>query len=181
MKVNSELLITDLIALTKRNTSQVERLIQKPINVLNWKATAITWSALECIQHLNLYGDYYLPEIEQRILQSKHKSDTYFKSGFLGEYFAKSMLPKEKLNTMKTFKDKDPNGSDLDKTTLERFVMQQNKMLELLEKAQNVSLNKTKTSISITKLLKLKLGDTFRVVIYHNERHIIQALKALGN
>lgn len=45
--------------------------------------------------------------------------------------------------------------------------------------AQQVSLNKTKTGISISTWIKLKLGDTFKVVIYHNKRHIVQALKAL--
>lgn len=42
---------------------------------------------------------------------------------------------------------------------------------------KNIDLNKTKTAISISKWFKLKLGDTFKVVIYHNERHIAQARK----
>lgn len=43
--------------------------------------------------------------------------------------------------------------------------------------ARNKDLGKIKTSISISKWIKLKLGDTFRVIIYHNERHIVQANK----
>ena len=39
--------------------------------------------------------------------------------------------------------------------------------------------DKTKTAISISKLIKLRLGDTFRVLIYHNERHIKQAERAI--
>ncbi|MEO9077333.1 MAG: DinB family protein, partial [Gelidibacter sp.] len=31
------------------------------------------------------------------------------------------------------------------------------------------------TAISISNLIKLKVGDTFRVVVYHNERHLVQA------
>ena len=75
--------------------------------------------------------------------------------------------------------DKKPNGSDLNETVIERFLDQQLKTLELLDNARKVSLDKTKTAISISKLIKLKLGDTFRVIIYHNERHIAQAHKAL--
>jgi hypothetical protein len=91
------------------------------------------------------------------------------------------MLPKEKLNKMKTFKDKNPSGSDLKVDTIDRFIAQQKEMLDLLDKARSVDLNKTKTSISITKFLKLKLGDTFRVIIYHNQRHLLQAEKAIAN
>ncbi len=181
MKVTSEAIITELIEKTRLNINQVAALDQKPINALNWKEDKEIWSVLECIEHLNLYGNYYLPEIEQRIIKSQSKPEIHFKTGLLGNYFAKSMLPKEKLNKMKTFNDKNPNGSDLDRTTLERFLIQQEKMLELLDKARNISLNKTKTSISISKLIKLKLGDTFKVVIYHNERHMTQVAKILEN
>jgi len=89
------------------------------------------------------------------------------------------MLPKEKLNKMKTFKSMNPIGSNLDKTVLETFLSQQKTSLELLQQAEKVSLTKNKTGISISKWIKLKLGDTFRVVIYHNLRHIIQAEKVI--
>ncbi|WP_317044615.1 DinB family protein [Chryseobacterium geocarposphaerae] len=58
---------------------------------------------------------------------------------------------------------------------------QQEQMLDLLKNAQNVDLNKTKTGISISSLIRLKLGDTFRFVIYHNQRHVQQAKRVLTN
>ena len=123
-------------------------------------------------------GDFYLSEIEKRIKTSGHPAEPTFKAGLLGDYFAKMMLPGEKMKPMKTLKSANPNGSKLDKGTIEKFITQQKKMLNLLNSGRSVSLNKTKTSISIAPMLKLKLGDTFRVVIYHNERHIVQANKA---
>ena len=90
------------------------------------------------------------------------------------------MLPGEKVKKMKTFKSMNPSGSKLDKNVLTRFISQQKKILELLDRSRKVSLNKTKTSISISKFIKLKLGDTFRVVIYHNERHVEQARRVMS-
>ncbi len=52
-------------------------------------------------------------------------------------------------------------------------------LLDVLDMSKKVNLTKTKTGISISKWLKLRLGDTFRVVIYHNQRHILQAKKVL--
>lgn len=170
-------LINDLINRTKNNIERVEKLKELTLEQLNYRNSIDSWSILECIEHLNLYGDFYLPEIQKQIKNSKHKASEKFKSGFFGNYFAKSMLPKEKLNKMKTFKDKNPIGSCLNSNTLQRFLTQQNKLLLLLQQASKVNLNKTKTAISITNLIKLKLGDTFRVVIYHNQRHILQAEK----
>ena len=175
MKINQEALLSDLIERTKKVLNNAEQYTQLTLEQLNFKKSTESWSILECMEHLNLYGDFYLPEIENKMASSKSNSATIFKSGLLGNYFAKSMLPKEQLNKMKTFKDKNPLGSNLDKTTIDRFNNQQKKMLGLLNQARQFDLNKIKTGISISSWIKLKLGDTFRVVVYHNQRHIVQA------
>jgi hypothetical protein len=179
MTIKSEKLIQDLIERTCINISNAETLNNLSLQKLNLRNNKHSWSILECFEHLNLYGDYYIPEIKKRIEKSKTLSTEKFKSGILGNYFAKNMLPKKKGNKIKTFKDKNPIGSKLNKKTIDRFILQQKEILNLLDKARTIDLNNTKTSISITCLIKLKLGDTFRFVIYHNERHIIQANKIL--
>lgn len=179
MKIKAEQLIQDLIELTREHLNYVETLKLKSEKELNKKTSSESWSALECIEHLNRYGHFYLPEIKTRIDKSDTKSETVFNSGFLGNYFANSMMPKEKLNKMKTFKVMNPLNSHLDKNAIETFSGQLKEMLNLLNESRGISLNKVKTSISISKLIKLKLGDTFRVVIYHNERHLQQVKKVL--
>lgn len=174
MKTKSETLISELIETTRQNLNFVETLKTKSTNQLNWKETPESWSILECLEHLNLYGDFYLSEIEKAINNAKSNNEPIFKSGIIGNYFAESMLPKEKLNKMKTLKDKNPLNSHLDSKTIDRFINQQVKMLDLLNKTRAVSLNKEKIPITLTKLIKLKMGDTFRFVINHNIRHIKQ-------
>lgn len=175
MKIQTEALLVDLANRTKQLIQEAELLKDKSEEALNYKQHAESWSVLECLEHLNLYGRFYLPEIKKRIQEGKGKQESVFKSGWLGNYFANSMLPKEKLNKMKTFKNMNPLNSQLDKQVIDEFLNQQTELLQLLEESRKISLNKTKTSISISKLLKLKLGDTFRFVIYHNQRHMAQA------
>ena len=76
---------------------------------------------------------------------------------------------------MKTPGDKNPIGSKLTTLTLDRFLKQQEMLKSLLHQARNVDLTKTKVPISLTRLIKLRLGDTFKFFIYHIERHVIQA------
>lgn len=141
---------------------------------LTWKEHAESWSILECLEHLNLYGDYYLPQIEYKIKSTGSVPVPEFSSGLLGSYFANSMLPKEKLNKMKTFKDKNPLHANLDKSVIDRFISQQLKLTNLLKQSLNVNLNKVKIETSITRLIKLKLGDTFQFIVNHNIRHFYQ-------
>ena len=172
--MQSEKLIQTLLEQTRQIINQSEKLKSYDLNTLTWKENEISWSVLECLEHLNLYGDFYLPQMESKIKNSSTKTDIEFKSGILGSYFAKSMLPKEKLNKMKTFKDKNPLNSNLNKTVIDRFITQQIKLLDLLNQSRNVSLNKVKIQTSISSLIKLNLGDTFQFLINHIIRHLKQ-------
>lgn len=178
--MRSEELICDLIERTRGILNQLEQLSEQTTEELNWKPAPDSWSALECMEHLVRYGKFYLPEIRSRIAESNHAPRELFKTGLLGDYFAKSLAPKEKLNKMKTFQYMNPNGSKLDHSVLYTLIAQQKEMLDLLDLARGVDLTKTKTSISISKLIKLRLGDTFRVVIYHEQRHMVQVANVLS-
>lgn len=179
MNIASKDLLLDLHERTQENITIAEDFKHLPFETLNWRSTQNSWSILECLEHLNRYGDFYIPEMEKRIKSSKSAHSERFKSSWLGNYFANSMLPKEKLKTIKTFKSMNPLGSNLDVDVISKFITQQHLLIDLLNAASKVNLNRTKTAISISKWMKLKLGDTFRVVIYHNQRHISQAEKVL--
>lgn len=178
MNIEQDELIRDLKARTNENLRQAISLNELNLDNLNSKPNHDSWSALEAIEHLNRYGDFYFPEIDRR-LKDAHQitSSVTYKSGLLGNKFAKMMLPDAK--SMKTFSSMNPSGSKLDRAVLTTFIDQQNQMLELLERSKKVNMKKVKTSITISKWIKLKLGDTFRVVIYHNQRHIEQAKRAV--
>lgn len=174
MKIQSTTLISELINSTNENLAFAETLKTKSNDQLNWRADEKSWSILECLEHLNLYGDFYIPEIQKAILNATTRSEAIFKSGLVGNCFAQSMLPKENMTRMKTFKSKNPIHSRLDCKTIDRFIKQQLEMIDLLRQSRNISLNKEKTQITLTRCIRFKMGDTFRFVINHNFRHLKQ-------
>ena len=143
--------------------------------LLNFQSSPKSWSALECLEHLNRYGDFYLNEMEQQIQQSRHKAAPTFQTGWLGNWFANSGADKPKINTMPSPPSMNPTGSQVDRQVIDTFLQQQSRMLVLLDRAAEVDLTKTKTGITLTRWIRLRLGDTLRVVIYHNQRHVSQA------
>lgn len=179
MALSSKKLLQNLLETTRENINAVELLKKQPTDFLNRKQNSQSWSVLECIEHLNRYGDFYIPEITNKMKSSTHLKSEIFKSNWIGKYFSKSVSYSEDLNKMKTFTSMNPSGSKLDVKLLDVFIKQQHQIIELLNKATNINLDKTKTAISISKLIKLKLGDTFRVLIYHNQRHVRQAEETL--
>ncbi|UTX48798.1 DinB family protein [Chryseobacterium sp. MA9] len=181
MKISASALLDELKERTSQHLEYAQTLTLKTEEELNFRTSADSWSTLECLEHLNRYGNFYIPEISHNISSAGKTPQPYFKPGILGNYFAKSMLPKEKPNKMKTLKTMNPIHSQMNKGVIDSFIKQQEKLLELLEEARHTNLEKVKTNISISKLIKLKLGDTFRFVIYHNERHIGQIQRILNS
>lgn len=180
MKINTIDLLGELFDYVQSHLDFTEYLKTIPDNVLQRKPSLDSWSTLECLEHLNLYGAFYIPEISKRIAVSKTTADPIFRSGYLGNKFALDMLPREGIRTMKTFKSKNPIHSKLIKEkVINTFTEQQKQLLVLLKQAKEKNLTKIKTATTLP-FLKLRLGDTLRVVIYHNERHIAQAKKVLG-
>jgi len=144
------------------------------------------WSAAQCLEHLNSYGRYYLPEIEKTIEAAKQNglvTAELFRAGWLGDYFTKLMLPDvkgKKMKKMSAPKNHVPAVNlNADKVVSE-FIEQQEKLILLLEHARRINLEKAKVAVSIAKFIRLKLGDTFRFLLAHNYRHILQAERALA-
>lgn len=143
------------------------------------KLLAITakggWSVIQNLEHLNLYYDYYNPAIKDSLEQAqKDNAASVFKSGWLGSYFTNSMDFRKK-GKIKAFKDYIPEVDLMPEVVMTKFLSNQDELIKLLENAKDYDLTKIKTAISLTRWIKMRLGDVFQFVIMHNERHIVQA------
>jgi hypothetical protein len=135
------------------------------------------WSVVQVLEHLNSYGRYYLPAIEKS-LQINKPAKELFNPGWIGNYFTKIMKPGvdgkigNKMNAPKNHRP----SPDLDtKPVMDTFFAQQQKLLQLLEAAKMKDIGSIRTPISISRFIKLKAGDTFRFLIAHEQRHMLQA------
>jgi len=181
MQTENNILIDDLLRRIEKSTEKVKQFEALTIDQLNLKK-GNEWSILECLEHLNLYGDFYLVEIEKRVISRKNVSgSTKFKSGLMGNYFANLMEVKDgKITKMKSPKDKNPSNAILSVTTITRFLKQQERLTALLNQCRTIDLTRTKAAISLTNLVKLRLGDTLRFYTYHIERHVLQAARVMA-
>ncbi len=175
-------MIKDLEEITKGLISRAEYFRSLTNEELNFREEAESWSILECLEHLNRYGEFYLVEIEKRMLyNTTDEGSDSFKPGWLGNYFVGLIKIKDgQVKKIKTLKDMNPLHSELNHTVIDKFIKQQKQMIRLLDRANNFDLTSIKTNISINKWIKIRLGDTFRFVIYHNQRHVMQADRVLA-
>lgn len=174
MNTTTDLIIDQCIADLDNHIEFAMQMSLLPIELLNKRPSPTSWSALECFEHISLYSDFYNPSIEKAITQSNTKAVKGYKSGWLGEYFVNTMLPKGKLNKMNTFKDKNPIFTTLDGSAISRFIAHQEELKRLILSSKSINIGETRCPISIATWIRLKLGDVFRFLINHNIRHINQ-------
>ena len=84
---------------------------------------------------------------------------------------------------MKTGKAFIPSKGENVDAVFSEFLQHQNKYLHILEVARRRNLNNIRIPVSISRFIRLKLGDILRFLVAHQQRHMIQArnaLKAVG-
>lgn len=173
---NTKNLINNLQKDVQLTITQLEELKQLSEKQLLQQPSPDSWSIIQVLEHLNAYNRFYLNEV--RAVNSKNIKSTSgrFKSGWLGNYFTNLMLPRENGKIAKKMSaPKDYTFSpqqDANKVIIE-FQKGQQDLLELLTQSRSLNLN-SKVSISLTTLIKLKLGDIFRFLIAHQIRHFLQ-------
>ena len=177
-KFKTEDLLNELTQDVRRIKEAAEFFGAGDKNKLVYAPDPSKWSVVQIFEHLNAYNRHYLPLIEKELSVVTYDTNAWFTSGYWGEKFTKSMKPTnvyEIKNKMKTMKKMSfPNSLNVD-TVLKEFIAGQEKLLQLLERAKGKDLAKIHIPITLTKLVKLRLGDTFRFLIAHEQRHMIQA------
>lgn len=165
--------VQDIIAHTKEIANLDDAMLNK-------QPAAGKWSIAQVIEHLNSYNRYYLPEIRvalQKGLNGHIAFNEQYHSGWFGDYFTKMMQPKEGgkiANKMNAPKEHQPIAALDGQKVLNEFIARQNDLLNYLQQAKQTNMGKLRVPISISKFIKLKLGDTFRFLIAHQQRHFIQ-------
>lgn len=154
---------------------------------LSWRPTAGMWNITEILAHLNSYGSYYHPTFIKKIENTRFTSSKEaFLSSPLGKSAWKSMKLGNAKNIKRKFKAQKGANPSIDNSLItgnevESFMESQNELKSIFEKAQVVNLRRVKIPISISKIVRLRLGDALLFVVYHNQRHVQQVMNVLNN
>ncbi|WP_291911717.1 DinB family protein [Chitinophaga sp. CB10] len=144
-----------------------------------------SWSAIQCLEHLNSYGRFYLPALGKAIEQAVIKgtrANAAFRSGLVGGWFTRLMLPDangKPKSKMQAPKDHQPVPQLSADKVLKEFIEQQVEMESLLVAATRINLEKVKVPTSLSNFIRMSAGDTFAFLIAHMQRHLRQAERAI--
>ena len=179
MKINTEIFIEEL---TKDLSSVIDTVHQQIEGLdddsLNRLEAPKKWSMLQCIAHMSIAHQVYVVNMSKALGKAvKGNSSDTFQSHWKGDMFTKMMKPKENdeiKGKMKTFKSMEPEQRLDTSQTIATFDKVHNDLLGLLKDSADYNLNSIKVPTAMGPMVKLRLGDAFRFIIAHAQRHTLQ-------
>lgn len=180
MNINANQLIQQLSADLKDIIEQVNYSIDsvEDIEHLNLPEADKKWSMLQCVAHMSLSVEPYVKNIGNAMpINTKTAGDYEYNSHWKGDWFTKLIAPDANAiikNRMRTMKSMEPQELLNKKATLAEFNEKHQALLALLEAARQYDLNKIKVPTALGPMVKLRLGDAFRFIIAHAQRHVLQ-------
>lgn len=155
---------------------------------LNLKPGENRWSAIQCVEHINLTNHIYIRNF-QKVLSNTPSGDfknTSIKSGIIGRLMTVMMRPKNGVikYKSKTFDQlvpltvKDPKARLLEHVVFENFMSDLDELVRLLDQAVDYPMSKMKVP-SFAKGVKFRVADAFAFLHSHMERHLLQAQNAI--
>lgn len=183
MKYNSNALIESLQGDVRQIILQAGKIKSMPVNLLETQPGPEQWSVAQVLEHLNIYSRHYIHAIEQKLHLNQSGPGKDFSPGWLGNYFTHIMKPKADHSIPKKMKAPQnaiPSAQPGAKAMLDEFISDQHQLLNLLQIAKTANLDYTRIPTSLSKFITLKLGDTFRFFIAHEQRHMVQVENVLN-
>jgi hypothetical protein len=186
--MTTQWVFNEVATITEKNIQQLKsKFSNYSENQLNWKPNPSTWSLAEIFAHLNAYAKFYHHALNDRIDRTRfrtprinYSSSPLGKSAWMSMKLGNARNVKRKFNAPGEY-NPTVNPSLVSGNDVKDLLEGQNQFLEIIEKSVAVNLRKVKVPISISKLIRLRLGDALLFVAYHNERHIEQAFKLTKN
>jgi hypothetical protein len=139
------------------------------------------WSAAECLAHLSISSELFLPVLETAIDDARAKGLLSRRSprmDLLGRILRWFLEPPTR-SRVKTRAPFVPRSTRARAEAFSEFGRLQNRLLELLAAARGLDLQKMKIVSPFDRRVRYNVYSAFRILVAHQRRHLWQAERAV--
>ncbi len=144
---------------------------------LAWRPKPDGWSIAECLSHLNVSIDRYLPVLDGAIERGREGGMTGrgpFRHGFIVNQIIRSMEPPPSWRaSAPTLLRPRPNPPA--EQMLPRFVQGQDALIQRVRAANGLHLARIRITSPASRFFRMSLGQCFGLLAAHQRRHLWQA------
>lgn len=168
-------LIAEFTAADEWATRLVQPLTPKQ---LNWRPSAREWSVGQCLEHLAVSSEVYLPPIIASLAGRTRLATPVAEitPGWFGRWFIRNFAaPVVRRKYWAPRKIRPTTGSDVDPGVLDRFLAANARARDVVRLAQDFDVNRIRFKNPFVWGIRFTAGTGLEILSQHERRHLHQA------
>jgi hypothetical protein len=142
---------------------------------LNWKPAPDAWSIGQCLQHLQVANDVYLPPIARALEGEAPSPVQAINPGWFGRWFIRKYIEPSPRSTRAQAPRKIAPAPHIDASILDQFLRSNEAARDLVRRAGAYDVNRIRFENPFVPLLRFTVGTGLKVITRHQHRHLLQA------
>lgn len=142
---------------------------------LNWQLAPGSWSIGQCLEHLCVTNESYLPPISAALREKPRSPVEEITPGWFGRWFISSFVEPSPNSKRASAPRKIRPGPRTDLSVLDRFLSGNQACRDLIVRARGNDVNRIRFWNPFLPGLRFTVGTGLEIVVGHERRHLLQA------
>jgi len=145
---------------------------------LNWQPAPGAWSVGQCLEHLCIANEVYLPAISSSLEGKPVSAVQDIMPGWFGRWFTSRYFEPSPQSKHVGAPKKIVPGVRVEPSVLDRFLRSNQAARELVRHARNYDINRIRFRNPFIPVLRFTVGTGLEILSTHERRHLSQAERA---
>jgi len=145
---------------------------------LNWQPRPGAWSVGQCLEHLCISNEVYVPAISASLVGKPVSTVQDITVGWFGRWFIRSYIEPSPQTKQARAPKKIAPRARVEPSVLDRFLRSNQAARELLRQASDHDVNCIRFRNPFIPLLRFTVGTGLEIIPRHERRHLLQAERA---
>ena len=142
---------------------------------LNWRPAIGSWSIGQCLDHLLVTNDVYLPAISVSLNGGQRSPVQEVTPGWFGRWFIRTFIAPSSKGTKAKAPKKIQPAKEIELSVLDAFLRSNTAARALILKASEYDVNHIRFKNPLLSILRFTAGTGLEIVSKHESRHLLQA------
>ncbi|MGB8474163.1 MAG: DinB family protein [Candidatus Acidiferrum sp.] len=142
---------------------------------LNWGPAPDSWSVGQCLEHLSLTNEAYLPAISAALQGKPDAPAEQITPGWFGRWFIRSIVEPSPKGRRVSAPSRIKPTARQELSVLDRFLSINKACRELIIQARGKNVNSIRFRNPFVPGIRFTVGTGFEIIAGHERRHLLQA------
>ena len=142
---------------------------------LNWQPAPDSWSVGQCLEHLCITNEAYMPPISAALKEKPDSPVEQITPGRFERWFIRSFAEPSPNTKRASAPRKIRPAARVDSSVLDRFLSGNRSWRELIIRARSKNVNKIRFWNPFVLGLRFTVGTGLEIIASHERRHLLQA------